>query len=132
MRIRVSDNWKVWREDRSKRFRCIVEESIDEAAFSAVNFSASTSKLYIRAWKPPADSLTASDYILNEALTKVGDGSGGKFDKLVKITADYESVEFALVAVDETVTGEPTPSTYQEEEVVTWSGVVEPSVQPAA
>jgi len=130
MRIRVSDNWKTWREDRVKTFRCIVEESIDEAAYTAVDFSAATAKLYLRAWKPPADALTASDFVLNEELTKVGDGSAGKFSEKVKITADYALLEFALVAVDETVTGEPTPSTYQEEDIVTWEGTVLPSVQP--
>lgn len=131
MQVTPSKNWREWREDRAKRMRFVVEESIDSAAETAVDFSAATAKCYLRAWKPPADSRVTADLVLDSLQTKVGDGSGGKFDTLVTVTADYGELHFALVAVDETVTAQPTPSTYQEEELVWWSGRVLPSVQPA-
>jgi hypothetical protein len=130
MRVKRSQNWSDFREDRVKRMRFTVQESIDSAAWTAFDLSASTAKVYFRAWTMPSDALTTSDFIVNAVQTKLTTGSDGKFDTRNVFLAGYGEIMCALVLVDEAVGSQPTPSTYREEDLAIWKAHVEESVQP--
>lgn len=131
MRLDKIPEWSEWHEDRAKRLRGTIQEQTDGGSWSAVDLSSSNVTVRFRAWKPPADSLTSSDYVSNVTLSKVGDGTAGKFDDRVTITAGYSELIGEIVVADAAVTSQPTPTTYREEVIVTFSFCVSESVQPA-
>jgi len=110
--------------------RFTVEESIDGATFAPVDYSSANAKVYFRAWLQPVGSQTASDFVINAEQTKVGDGSGGKFDTKNTITSSYGEIFCALVSVDEASANAAAPSGYVEEVLKVWTSSVEPTIQP--
>lgn len=131
MKLTKTVNWGTFIVDRAKRLRFTVKQSIDGAALSVVDLSESTAKVYFRASTLPADSLTASNYLVNSALTK-SDGTNGLIDDRVTFTAAYGEVECELTLVDEAVAAATTPSGYREEVLKRWRAEVIASVQPDA
>lgn len=130
MHVTRSKHWSKFSEDRAKRVRFTVQQSLDGAAFAAVDLSAATAKVYFRAYTAPPDALTASDYIVNQVVSKDSDGSDGKFEDYVTFTAGAGQVVCELVLVDEAVGSQPTPTTYREQELKKWHAEVSESVQP--
>jgi len=129
----VSKYLREWEEDRAKYLRFALKESIDGAALSAIDISAATAKVRLRAWKAPASSRVASAYLLNTEFTKVGDGTAGKVHGYFTLTTSSTlpgQVQFEVVLVDEAVGSQPTPTTYRERVMLSWNADVVNAVQP--
>jgi len=131
MQISRSQYWTVFEEDRHQRLRFTVQQSVDGAAFAAVDLSAATAHVYFRAYSYPPDSLTSASYLVNTDLSKASDGSDGVFDDRVVFTAGAGQVVCELVFVDAAVANASAPSGYREEVLKKWTAEVLESVQPA-
>lgn len=131
MNLSRTQHWDTFEEDRHKRLRFTVQQSVDGAAFAAVDLSAATAKVYFRSYTAPADSLTSSSYLVNSAISKASSGSDGKFDGHVVFTSGKGEVICELVFVDEAVANAAAPSGYREEVLKRWRATVLESVQPA-
>ena len=123
-------NWSVFHEDTVTRMRFTVSESIDGAAYVVVDYSASTAKVYFRAWREPVGTQVTANLLINAAQTKIGGGTGGIFETKNTFTAPYGEVMCSLVSVDEAVVNALAPSGYQEEVIKIWKAKVSPSIQP--
>ena len=131
-----SDYLKTWHEDRAKFFKMGLEERLGKpgTAYTAIDISASTTKVYLRCWKGPVT--TAADYIIDEEITIITDGTGGNDavigENVTIVTGAGRPgpIEFEIVIVDETKTGKPTPSTFEERDYGEWTGTLIATVQP--
>ena len=117
--------------DRAERVRFQLKESIDLAAPSVVDVSASTTKVYFRAevQPPGTDAYLGDDGSGLGVLMTETDGANGKVQADVTFVAAYSQVECSIVIVDEATGSQPSPSTYLEREWKRWYASIVASKQ---
>ena len=129
--ITQSQFYTEFRVDRAERVRFQLKESIDLAAPTVVDVSASTTKVYFRAEvNPPGTSAYLGDdgSGLGVLMTE-SDAANGKVQADVTFLAVYSQVECSVVIVDEATGSQPTPSTYLEREWKRWHAKIVASKQ---
>lgn len=137
----VSPHLLNWYEDRAK-FVDLELVGIDPktGTETPVDLSAATAAVRLRVWKSPTLSRAIADALVDVEMDIDSDGTGGN-EARVSVTATIVSgsgrvgpIECEVVIVDESVTGQPTPSTYRERVAKAWGSAdgarLHPSIQP--
>jgi len=118
-----SQKYTVFEEDVTRYVYVTMQEFVGTAAATAIDTSASTTKVYFRAMT----HTTPTSVLTPVELTNVGDGTDGIVAGNVRFVLPYQQIECRIVLVDELVADAQTITTYKERVWKRWLARVDPS-----
>lgn len=123
--------YETFVEGRTTYVRLTLQTTTDGGAtWSAIDVSASSLSVHLRAWKrPPVDG--SSSYIVDVTLTKITAASGivGGY---VEFAAEYGQVECEVVLIDTGAASSVTTSGYREQVIHRWLAEVVSAVRASS